>query len=60
MTDLFSTPRPANIGHGNAQFLADLQEPGITINELRARTKQGKYPDLYKGAKGWILLGGIG
>lgn len=52
--------RPANIGHGNAQFLADLQEPGITINELRARTKQGKYPDLYKGAKGWIQLGGIG
>jgi hypothetical protein len=53
-------PNSRSIGHGNATFLADLQEPGITINELRNRTKAGKYPDLYKGAKGWILLGGIG
>lgn len=47
------------IGHGNAQFLADLLEPGITVHELRTRTRQGRYPDLHKGAKGWIELRGL-
>ncbi len=47
------------IGHGNAQFLADLQEPNITITELRNRTKAGRYPSLWAGCAAWIKLRGI-
>lgn len=47
------------VGHGNAAFLADLQEPGITIPELRTRTNAGKYPDLWKHAGRWLKLAGL-
>lgn len=54
MADLFTAP----VGHGNAQFLADLQEPHITITELRNRTKAGRYPSLWAGCAAWIELRG--
>lgn len=56
--DLFAA-QPKQIGHGNAQFLADLLEPGMTITELRNRTRQGRYPNLWKGCAQWIKMGNV-
>ena len=57
--DLFSAPNAKTIGHGNAQLLADLCEPGITRAELRNRAKAGKYPGLWKGSAAWISFRGL-
>lgn len=47
MTDLFTAqPRPAQIGRGNAHFIADLAI-GITDTQMRAKFTAGDYPDLH-------------
>lgn len=50
---------PRTVGHGNAQFLADLLIPGMTKAEMRNRVKQGHYPHLWKGAGQWIEFRGV-
>ena len=49
----------ANVGHGNAKFLAALLEPGITKARLRERVKSGEFPNLWKGAGQWIEIAGV-
>ena len=55
MADLFA---PRNIGHGNAQLLADIAN-GATRAELTANRKAGKYPDLWKHAGRWLTFAGV-
>jgi len=55
MADLFGTT-PQRIGHGNAMFLAALQEPNQTKAKLRDRVKSGEFPGLWKGAGMWVEL----
>lgn len=61
MSDLFTNtgPNPRTIGHGNALFLAALQEPGITKTKLRKRIKAGDFPDLWAGCAQWVELARI-
>jgi hypothetical protein len=47
---------PRIIGHGNAMFLAALQEPNQTKSKLRDRVKSGEFPGLWKGAGMWVEL----
>lgn len=52
-------PPGKNVGHGNALFLAAMQEPGITRTKLRERAKAGEFPNLWAGAGQWLDLQGV-
>ena len=57
--DLRVEPIRRDTGHGNAAFLAALQEPGQTKAKLRDRVKAGEFPHLWKGCGEWIELAGV-
>lgn len=52
-------PNPKTIGHGNAAFLAAMQEPGITRTKLRERAKAGEFPGLWAGCGQWLNFKGV-